>query len=122
MKNFKIILSTIIFYYLYGLFTFLFSFVVTAYVQDIFNDFKRFKLITSFGDNLYAVGVLIIWIFFTIFIIKYNKMIYLKLFDKEQGVVQENIAVTPCFSYYLKTTQQEFSWNNYHGKISTKFE
>jgi|GEM_PF-1693214 len=52
----------------------------------------------------------------------YNKSIDLKLFDKEASSTGENIAVTPCSSYYLKINQNEVSWDNCHGKISGKFQ
>lgn len=79
MKNFKIILSTIIIDFIYGLFTFFFSFVVAEYIHDIFTDFERFKFMHSFNDNIYVFVGSLGWIFFTIFIIKYNKETIKKL-------------------------------------------
>lgn len=79
MKNFKKILSTIIIDYIYGLFTFLLSFIVGEYVYDIFTNFERFKLMHSFVNNLSFLLVFLIWLFFTFFVIKYNKKIIKKL-------------------------------------------
>jgi len=79
MKNFKRILSVIIIDYIYGLLTLLFSFVVAEYIHDIFTDFARFKFMHSLTDNLYFLLILLGWIFFTIFIIKYNKRVIIKI-------------------------------------------
>lgn len=59
----------------------------------------------------------------------YKKMNRLKLLEKNEESVEENMIVTivsPCSSYYLKvqidSTQKELSWNNCRGKISDKFQ
>lgn len=56
----------------------------------------------------------------------YKKINRLKLLEKNEESVEENMIVTPCSSYYLKvqidSTQKELSWNNCRGKISDKFQ
>jgi len=79
MKNFKRILSVIIIDFIYGLLTFFFLFVVAEYIHDVFTDFARFKFMHSFTDNIYVFVGSLGWILFTIFIIKYNKKIIIKL-------------------------------------------
>ena len=56
----------------------------------------------------------------------YQKILNLKLFDKNEKQAEENVDVTPCLSYYLKvqinSIQKELSWDNCHGKIGDKFQ
>jgi|GEM_PF-1594905 len=73
MKNFKRIWSIIIVDSIYCLLTFFFSFVVYEYIHDFVVDFERFKIIHSITKNIYDFLGLIVWVFFTVFIIKYNK-------------------------------------------------
>jgi hypothetical protein len=56
----------------------------------------------------------------------YRKINSLKLFDKKEEPVGENVFVTPCRSYYLKTqvgsVQKDLSWDDCHGKISDNLQ
>ena len=73
MNNFKKSLVIIIVDCVYCLFTFFFSLVVYEYIHDIFTDFERFKIMHSIINNVYDLMALVVWVAFTIFIIKYNK-------------------------------------------------
>lgn len=79
MKNFKNILSLVIVDFIYCLSTFFISFVVYEYLHDFVIDFERFKVMYSITKNIYDLLILVVWIFFTIFIIKHNKEIIEKL-------------------------------------------
>lgn len=79
MKNFKYLFLLISIDCLYSLLTFLFLFIVWEYIHDIFVDFERFKFMHSLISNLYFLLVLFVWIFFTVFIIKYNKKLIKKI-------------------------------------------
>lgn len=73
MKNFKKIFPTIIIDFIYCLSTFFISFVIYEYLHDPVADFERFKFMHSITKNIYDLLGLLIWVVFTIFIIKYNK-------------------------------------------------
>ena len=148
MKNFKVILSTIIIDYIYCLLTFFFSFVVAEYVYDIFTNFSRFKLMHSLADNIYFVLTFIGWILFTIFIVKYTKntikMLSMKnftgVFKSKKYLVTascvvillvvgwlliNSLSIKPprlyLFSEFSKTIRAipgSYSWSNWHESVN----
>lgn len=56
----------------------------------------------------------------------YQKIVSLKLLDKNLTKNSGNVAQTPCSIYYLKIKsdlgQNELSWNNCYGEINDKLQ
>ena len=122
MKNFKRILSVIIIDYVYCVYSLLFSLVVNEYIHDIFTDFERFKFMHSFIDHVYAFIGLLVWIFFTIFIIKYNTkfIVNKKLLNLKVIAVLIFFMVIGFIFYFL--TNSTFKNFSVTEEISARFK
>lgn len=78
MKNidFKNIIFFPILNFVYIFFSFAAFLIIFEYIYDIVTDFERFKIMhSSTGSIFYDILIIMFWIIFSIFIVKYDNKI-----------------------------------------------